>query len=101
MKFFFASFSSMSLIFISFDMAHFLIFQSSCCWANTTDNKYFKFSLSIETNLKRINSSPYPYIPASYYVDINHPQDIKVFASDLDGKNDFFEVKFRFIFDSR
>lgn len=60
--------------------------QQACCWANATMNKHFKLEVSIETNLERINHSPYPYIPASYYVDYEHPQDIKVFASDLDGE---------------
>ncbi|CAF0917120.1 unnamed protein product [Rotaria sordida] len=55
----------------------------SCCWANSSD-KNFYLDLSIETTLKRINSSPYPYIPASYYVDFNRSRKIKIFVYDAD-----------------
>ncbi|CAF2337327.1 unnamed protein product [Rotaria sp. Silwood2] len=55
----------------------------SCCWANSSD-KNFYFDLSIETRLNRINSSPYPYIPASYYVDFNKPRQIQIFVYDAD-----------------
>ncbi|CAF3414379.1 unnamed protein product [Rotaria socialis] len=56
---------------------------SSCCWANSTV-KNFHLELSIETKLNRINSSPYPHIPASYYVDFNEPRDIKIYVFDAD-----------------
>ncbi|CAF0784337.1 unnamed protein product [Rotaria sp. Silwood1] len=56
---------------------------SSCCWANSSD-KHFYFDLSIETKLNRNNSSPYPYIPTSYYVDFNKPKAIKIFVYDAD-----------------
>ncbi|CAF3343964.1 unnamed protein product [Rotaria sp. Silwood1] len=66
---------------------------SSCCWANSSD-KHFYFDLSIETKLNRNNSSPYPYIPTSYYVDFNKPKAIKIFVYDADGRiNIFFVIK--------
>ncbi len=49
-------------------------------------NKYFYFNLSIETDLTRINSSPYPYIPASYYVAFNQSNTIQIFVFDADGE---------------
>lgn len=59
--------------------------QAACCWANSS-NKYFYFNLSIETDLTRMNSSPYPYLPAAYYVPLNQSKRISIFVWDDDGK---------------
>ncbi|CAF3808943.1 unnamed protein product [Adineta steineri] len=59
------------------------LYYSSCCWASSKD-KHFYFNLTIGAQSSRINSSPYPYIPASYYVDINQPREIQIFAYDSD-----------------
>ncbi|CAF1509175.1 unnamed protein product [Adineta steineri] len=60
------------------------LYYSACCWPNSSF-KNFCFNLSIETDLTRINSSPYPYIPASYYVAFNKSNTIQIFAFDIDG----------------
>ncbi|CAF3786929.1 unnamed protein product [Adineta steineri] len=60
------------------------LYYSACCWPNSSF-KNFYFNLSIETDLTRINSSPYPYIPASYYVAFNKSNTIQIFAFDIDG----------------
>ncbi|CAF1270906.1 unnamed protein product [Rotaria sordida] len=60
------------------------LYYGSCCWANSS-NKKFYFNLSIESDLIRMDSSPYPYIPVSYYVTFNKSTIIKIFAVNVDG----------------
>lgn len=56
---------------------------------NTT-HEYFHLNLSIDMNSLRKNSSPYPYLPAAYYVAFNRSKSIPIFIFDVDGRIENF-----------
>ncbi|CAF0727785.1 unnamed protein product [Adineta ricciae] len=58
--------------------------HTSCCWANSVGQR-FHFDLITETHSTRINSSPYPCIPASFYVSLAQPKAIPLVIYDQDG----------------
>lgn len=51
---------------------------------NTSD-RYYHLNLSVGQDFGRINSSPYPYIPATYYVLLNDSNPIRIYSFDADG----------------